>query len=149
MAAPGPPSMPRSPPVTDQLMLYQTASSCVLLKMMRKTLVKDERVLTGHGQVRVGLHFSRHVPGEALKHAGVVGQEAVHLQAAPDQDSVPQHLHRVDGQSILVPDDVGLRRSCDRPSRLASGKVSKIINAPTCAYLVPGRECPPPSPSPL
>lgn len=95
---------------------------------MKKTWVKDEHgsgPLTGNGQVRVGLDFSRHVPGEALKHAGVVGQEAVHLQAASDQDPVPQHLHRVDGHSVLVPDDVGLRRSCTRPPRLASGHVSR------------------------
>lgn len=77
------------------------------------------RILTGHGQVGVGLRLPRHVSGEALEHSGVVGQEAVHLQAAPGQDPVARRLHRVDGRGVLVPDDVGLRRSCDRPAALA------------------------------
>lgn len=95
---------------------------------MKKTLVKEGPrggALTGNGQVGVGLDFPRHVPGEALEHAGVVGQEAVHLQAASHQDPVPEHLHRVDGHGVLVPDDVGLRHSCDRPPRLTSGHVSR------------------------
>lgn len=68
--------------------------------------------LTGHSQVGVGLNFSRLVSGKALKHPRVVGQEAVDLQAAAHQHPVPGRLHRVDGQSILVPHDVRLRHSC-------------------------------------
>lgn len=100
------------------------------------TAVREEHrtgALTGNGQVRVGLDFSRHVPGEALKHAGVVGQEAVHLQAASHQDPVAQHLHRVDGHGVLVPDDVGLRRSCDGPPCLALAGASSRAPGPARA----------------
>lgn len=73
--------------------------------------------LTGHSQVGVGLNFSRLVSGKALKHPRVVGQEAVDLQAAAHQHPVPGRLHRVDGQSILVPHDVRLRHSCTHRAR--------------------------------
>lgn len=126
-SAPGPPSVPRSPQVSDWMLLsnqrlFQEGKRTS--EKTKSTLVKegpDSGALTGNGQVGVGLDLPRHVPGEALEHAGVVGQEAVHLQAASHQDPVPEHLHRVDGHGILVPHDVGLRYSCDRPPPLMPG----------------------------
>lgn len=67
---------------------------------------------TGHSQVAVCLDLPRQVAGEALKHPRVVWQEAVDLQAASHQHSVPGDLHRTDGNRIFVPHDVWLRRAC-------------------------------------
>ena len=68
--------------------------------------------LTGNCQVRVGLNLSSHISGKALEHPGVVGEEAVDLQAASHQHPVPGRLHWVDGKGVLVPHDVRLGYSC-------------------------------------
>lgn len=70
--------------------------------------------LTGDGEVRVGLNLARRVPGKALEHAGVVGQEAVDLQAAAGQHPIPWRFDRVDGRGVLVPHDVWWGHTCGR-----------------------------------
>lgn len=67
---------------------------------------------TRNSQVGVCLDLSCEVAGEALKHPRVVWQEAVDLQAASHQHSVPGDLYRADGHRILIPHDVWLRCSC-------------------------------------
>lgn len=67
---------------------------------------------TGNSQVAVCLDLPRQVASEALKHPRVVRQEAVDLQAASDQHSVPGDLHRTDGHCVFVPHDVWLWRAC-------------------------------------
>lgn len=84
----------------------------------------DPKALTGYSQVCVGLNLSCQVSGEALEHPRVVGQEAVDLQAAPHQDPISGHLHRVDGQSVLVPYDVWLRHSC----RATEGELTLTVS---------------------
>lgn len=81
--------------------------------------------LTGNSQVRVGLDFSCSISGKALEHAGVVGQEAVDLQAASHQHPVPGVLHRADGHGVLVPHDVRLGHSCRGRERAEAFTVSR------------------------
>lgn len=69
---------------------------------------------TRYSQVGVGLDLSRQIAGETLKHAGVVRQETVDLQAAPYQHPVPGDLDRTDGHRVFVPHDIRLRCSCTK-----------------------------------
>lgn len=67
--------------------------------------------LTGDRQVGVGLNLSGQVPSEALEHPGVVGDEAIDLQAAAHQDPVARGLRCVDRDGVLVPNDIRLRNT--------------------------------------
>lgn len=118
---------------------------------------------TGNSQVAVRLDLPCQVASEALEHPRVVWQEAVDLQAASDQHSVPGDLHWTDGHRVLVPHNVWLWRACTQ-ERVSCRTVcpfspaTKIFFFPPYflkkknpvrmkTHLWPGRGCPPPSPS--
>lgn len=72
------------------------------------------RTLTGDSQVGGGLGLASCIVGEALEHAGVIGQQAADLQAAVaallEACQLP-HLHQ---RGVLVPGDGGRRHPCGR-----------------------------------
>lgn len=70
---------------------------------------------TGHGQVRGGLHLAGRVAGEALEHAGVIGEQPADLQAAICQELEAGQLLQADEGSVLVPGHVGGRHACKEP----------------------------------
>lgn len=81
----------------------------------KKNKKKEKNVQGGrtcNSQVGVCLDLSCEIAGEALKHPCVVWQEAVDLQAASHQHSVPGDLYRADGHRVLIPHDVWLRCAC-------------------------------------
>lgn len=117
---------------------------------------------TCNSQVGVCLDLSGQIAGEALEHARVVRQEAVDLQAAPDQHPVPGDLDRTDGRRVFVPHDIWLRCAWTRrrgllfsPRRHCRTEKTTQIKKNLCFgekkanesnHLVPGRGCRPPFP---
>lgn len=69
-------------------------------------------VLTGDGQVGVGLDLPAVVAGEALEDSGVIGPQLLDAQASPWEHPVPGTLERADGDGVLVPAQRGGRGPC-------------------------------------
>lgn len=131
-------------------------------RQMRGYFEESSSGPTCNSQVGVCLDLSRQIAGEALKHASVVRQETIDLQAAPYQNPVPGDLDRTDGHRILVPHDIWLRRSCTKrrgllffPASAGAAFVCRFLEkwrekkreANESAHLALDRGYPPPFPS--
>lgn len=69
-------------------------------------------VLTGDGQVGVGLDLPAGIAGEALEDAGVAGLQLLDAQAPVRERPVPRTLPRANGDGVLVPAQRGERGPC-------------------------------------
>lgn len=107
---------------------------------------------TGHGQVRGGLHLAGRVAGEALEHAGVVGEQPADLQAAVRQQLEAGQLLGAEEGRVLVPGHFGGRHACEARGCVTDGAAAGTgprgaTRRGAAPHLWLGTGWPPPSPS--